>query len=140
MEEYLEFEDIHPNGSPLERILDKSNFRKEYRIPRDDDLKIFIGEKLYKVSNLSSHGFQMMAEDIENMTPGTKVDFKLFFDNHEINGVGIIQYIEKIDLDLYVIGIKIEMFLEKSQEEEYEKYVERLRNKVLNSNVDDKLA
>ncbi len=111
MEEYLEFEQIDSNTSPLDRVFDnKSSFRKEYRIQTEGNIDVSFKGKLYKVSNLSTAGFQILLKDIDDINSDTKLDFKLFFDNDEINGVCLVKYIEKIDLDLFAAGIKIESF------------------------------
>ena len=136
MEEYIEFEEINPDGSPLERVLDnKVGFRKEYRVQPKDDVEIYIRGNSYKILNLSSHGFQIVLRDIDDINTNIKIDFKLFFDNYEINGVGVVKYIEKIDLDSFGVGIKIESFSEQRQKENYIMYVKRLRDEILSGNV-----
>ncbi|GAB6887660.1 hypothetical protein JCM13304A_11580 [Desulfothermus okinawensis JCM 13304] len=137
MEEYLEFEQIDSNTSPLDRVFDnKSSFRKEYRIQTEGNIDVSFKGKLYKVSNLSTAGFQILLKDIDDINSDTKLDFKLFFDNDEINGVCLVKYIEKIDLDLFAAGIKIESFLDKEQKQKYVRYVEKIRNKVLDEKTD----
>ncbi len=131
-ENSIEFEDIEFKSPSTERTFNKSSyFRKEFRIPViDENLEVEIRWERYKVSNISSSGFQILSNNIKEFIEGAEEEFTLITDDLNIKGIGIIRYIEEGEASSGAIGIEITSF-DGEDKDKFVSLVENLRNKFI---------
>ncbi len=125
----IEFEDMEVDK--IRQNKRKFGFREEFRIPvMDLGIEAEIKNKKYKVSNLSSSGFQIIYKEGE-IEENNEINFILTIESFKIRGSGVVKYVEKEDLDLFAAGIFINFFRDDQDKKNFLLCLESIKKSVL---------